>query len=486
MNELKGEGTAANPYQITCATDFIRINDEPTACYQIMNDIDFGGAAYTSLKQPFSGKLDGGNHQINNLFLNGGGLFAEVVDTAVIKNLKIVSPVMALSHTATHAGMIANTMRGGFADGESNETGSVSGLRATLSNVHITSPTIVGNNFAGCCGGIIGEASLFVDVSVCSMTNADFTLPSAEFAGGLVGQMITSSNVQVATFTGSIEGGRTVGGIAASVDGDSPVFNAHVDAQMSALSVLGGVVGANERATIANCYVEGELSITSASDMSGVGAVVGMLSADILGGETAAVVHDNIVAISSIVAPQDVAAHRVVGFSSCNAYEYDWDKVDYSKPQSDWPRIYYGAEKCLKDNYVVSDLLVQDATISAEDYTTEGANLSEDQLTAEWLAAHAFALGESVDAPWMLTGTDLALWFETSISSGVDNVVDQPSISLENGILKANGKIQVYDLKGIMVAQGIDNIPVSQMNVGVYIIAISSEEGDSVHKLLIP
>ena len=478
-NTLKGEGTLANPYQITCATDFIQINDDPAACYQIVNDIDFGNAAFTSLKQPFAGQLDGGNYVISNLFLNGGGLFAEVVDTAVIKNMKIVSPVMALSHTAMHAGIVANTMRGGFTD-EGVE------LRATLQNVHITAPTIVGNNFAGCCGGMIGEASLFVDISVCSITNADFVLAGAEFVGGLVGSMITSSNVQVATFTGSIEGGQTVGGIAASVDGDSPVFNAHVDAQISALSVLGGVVGASERATVANCYVEGELSITTASDKSGVGAIVGMLSADILGSETAAVVHDNIVAVSSIVAPQDVAAHRVIGYSSCNAYEYDWDKIDWSKPQSEWPRIYYGAEKCLKDNYVLSDLLVQDATIAAEDSTTEGANLSESQLTAEWLAAHAFALGESVDAPWVLNGTDLALWFETSVGSGVDNVVDQPSISLENGILKANGKIQVYNLKGIMVAQGIDNIPVSQMNVGVYIIAISSEEGDSVHKLLIP
>lgn len=485
-NELKGEGTALNPYQITCATDFIQINDNPAAYYQIVNDIDFGGAAYTSLKQPFSGKIDGGNYQISNLFLNGGGLFAEVIDTAVIKNMKIVSPVMALSHTATHAGMIANTMRGGFMDGVADEAGSVQGMRATLSNVHITSPTIVGNNFACCCGGMIGEASLFVDISVCSMTNADFTLPGAEFAGGLVGQMITSSNVQVATFTGAIEGGQIVGGIAASVDGDSPVLNAHVDADMSAQSVLGGIVGASERATIANCYVEGALEITTASDQSGVGAVLGALAADILGRETQTVVHDNVVALTSIVAPKGAAAHRVIGFSSCNSYEYDWDRVDWSKPQSDWPRIYYGAEKCLKDNYVVSNLLVQDATIAAQDSTTEGADLALELLTAEWLAAHGFMLGETKDAPWVLNGSNLVLWFEASVMSGLDNMTTNPSILLEDGMLKTNGKIQVYNLNGMMVAQGVDCIPTAQLNMGVYIISVSNAEGNQVGKLLIP
>lgn len=485
-NTLKGEGTALNPYQITCATDFIQINDNPAAYYQIVNDIDFGGAAFTSLKQPFTGKLDGGNYVLSNLFLNGGGLFAEVVDTAVIKNVQISSPVMALHENVTYAGIVANMMRGGFAEGESNETGSLQGLSATLSNVHISSPIIVGNNFAGCCGGLVGEASLFVDMSVCSVTNADFVLSGAEFVGGLVGQMITSSSVQMATFTGTIEAGHTVGGIAASVDGDSPVLNAHVDANMSAQSVLGGIVGASERATIANCYVEGALEITTASDQSGVGAVVGALAADILGNETQAVVHDNIVALNAIVAPEGAAAHRVIGHSSCNTYEYDWDKVDYSKPQSEWPRIYYGAEKCLKDNYVVSDLLLQDATIAAEDITTEGADLSAELLTAEWLAAHGFVLGESVDAPWVQNGSDLALWFEASVISGVDNVQEQTNIVLENGMLKANGKIQVYDLNGSMVAQGVDRIPAAQLNMGVYIISVSNAEGNQVGKLLIP
>lgn len=485
-NTLKGEGTAQNPYQITCATDFIQINDNPAAYYQIVNDIDFGGAAFASLKQPFTGKLDGGNYVLSNLFLNGGGLFAEVVDTAVIKNVQISSPVMALHENVTYAGIVANMMRGGFAEGEANETGSLQGLSATLSNVHISSPIIVGNNFAGCCGGLVGEASLFVDMSVCSVTNADFVLSGAEFVGGLVGQMITSSSVQMATFTGTIEGGHTVGGIAASVDGDSPVLNAHVDADMSAQSVLGGIVGASERATIANCYVEGALEITTASDQSGVGAVVGALAADILGNETQAVVHDNIVALNAIVAPEGAAAHRVIGHSSCNTYEYDWDKVDYSKPQSEWPRIYYGAEKCLKDNYVVSDLLLQDATIAAEDITTEGADLSAELLTAEWLAAHGFVLGESVDAPWVQNGSDLALWFEASVISGVDNVQEQTNIVLENGMLKANGKIQVYDLNGAMVAQGVDRIPAAQLNMGVYIISVSNAEGNQVGKLLIP
>ena len=422
-NTLQGDGTAANPYQITCAADFSQIDDQPMAYYQIMNDIDFGDAAFTGLQKLFGGKLDGGNKQLTNLYLNGSGLFHEVVDTAVIKNIRLIEPVMALNHTGLYAGIVANTMRGGFDEGVADENGTLHGLSATLSNVHVVAPTIVGKDFAGVCGGLIGEASLFVKMSECSLQDAVIEVTNAEALGGLVGTMLTSSSMTGVAFSGELQGGATVGGIAASVDGDCPIHHAHVNADVAGATIVGGIVGASDRAVIANCYVEGTLALAVATEKGGVGAIVGALAADIMGTATDAIVHDNIVALQSIQAPQEAIAHRVIGFSSQDDYEYDWDNVDWNKDQSEWPRIYGSPEKCLKDNYVTSALALIDATISAENTTTEGADMAASELTTDWLSNHGFALGNNVDAPWVLNNGSLYLWFETGkTGTGVEDI----------------------------------------------------------------
>lgn len=450
-NNLKGEGTLANPYQITCAAEFFQIDDNPTAHYQIMNDIDFGNAAFAGVQKAFAGSLDGGDFTLSNLFLDGCGIFREVVDTAEIKNIKIKNPVMALSNRSTNAGIVANVMRGGYDD----ETGAQ--LKAILSNVHIINPMIIGTNFSGYCGGLVGDVSLFVDMTECSVINADIQVPNAEMLGGLVGALTTSSTMQVVAFTGTLEGGALVGGIAASVDGDCPILNAHVDADLTGSTTVGGVAGASARAKVANCFVEGSLTLSHATDKGGVGGIIGALESDILDTNTEPIVHDNIVAIQSIQAPTDAKAHRIVGFSSCNDYEYDWDNVDYSKPQSEWPRIYGNAEKWLKDNYVVSSLALIDATVAATDTTTEGADMAISALTAEWLNGHGFILGNSVDAPWVLNEGALNLWFEDAlIGSGIEDVWADDTTSTQSTTRKLimNGQViiirdgKMYNIMG--------------------------------------
>ena len=415
-NNLKGEGTLANPYQITCAAEFFQIDDNPTAHYQIMNDIDFGNAAFAGLQKAFAGSLDGGEYTLSNLFLDGCGLFRELVDTAQIKNISLKNPVFALSNRTSNAGIVANTMRGGYTDDGVQMT-------AVLSNIHIINPIIVGTNFTGYCGGLVGDVSLFVDITACSVNNANIRVPNAEILGGLVGALTTSSRLNVAAFTGTIEGGSLVGGIAASIDGDCPIQNVHVDADITGSTTVGGVAASSDRAKVANCFVEGTLTLNRATDKGGVGGVIGALASDILGSTVDAILYDNIVALQSIHAPTEANAHRIVGFSSCNDYEYDWDKVDYNKPQSEWPRIYGNPEKCLKDNYVISDLALIDATIAATDTTTEGADLAVNAITTEWLTNHGFILGSTIDAPWVLNEGALNLWFEEAfIGSGIDDV----------------------------------------------------------------
>ena len=192
-----------------------------------------------------------------------------------------------------------------------------------------------------------------------------------------------------------------------------------------------------------------------ATEKGGVGGIVGALAADIMGQATDAIVYDNIVALQSIQAPQGAIAHRVVGFSSCNDYEYDWDNVDWNKDQSEWPRIYGSPEKCLKDNYVTSALAILDATIAAEHTTTEGADMAANELTSEWLSAHSFALGNSVTAPWVLNDGALYLWFEDGqTGTGIEDIWTDNATSTARKML-INGQVviirdgQMYSVLGV-------------------------------------
>jgi hypothetical protein len=130
------------------------------------------------------------------------------------------------------------------------------------------------------------------------------------------------------------------------------------------------------------------------------------------------------VALSAINVPEgkDVIAHRVIGFSSGDDYEYDWDNVDWSKPQSEWPRAYFAPEKNFKNNYVISDLAPVDATIQLTDTTTEGATMDAALLTQAWLGEHGYLFGEQVDAPWVWNEGIMTLWFEDELSTGVEDI----------------------------------------------------------------
>ena len=154
-----------------------------------------------------------------------------------------------------------------------------------------------------------------------------------------------------------------------------------------------------------------------------MGGIVGEVETDATASSTAILVENCLVGLEAINAPtgRDVIVHRVVGFSSGDDYEYDWDKVDWSKPQSQWPRDYFKPEKGFKDNYVFSSLAVVDANVQATDTTTEGATLDPTLLTQEWLGEHAFLFGTEVTAPWVY-GEQLTLWFETELTTGVEDI----------------------------------------------------------------
>jgi hypothetical protein len=253
------------------------------------------------------------------------------------------------------------------------------------------------------------------------VTDAEIVAPSAQ-VGGVIGKSQTYSQIHACLFTGTAEG-KVVGGITSEVSGGEPVYDCRVDADLYSSNTIGGIVGHSGRSKIYNNIVYGTLNLSDTTKVGKVGGIIGHVDTDATGAATDMLAENCLVALTSINVPEgkDVIAHRVIGFSSGDDYEYDWDKVDWSKPQSEWPRAYFAPEKNFKNNYVVSDLAALDATVQLIDTTTEGATLAWSEVTAEWLGEHGYTLGESVDAPWV-KGEQLTLWFEDELSTDLENI----------------------------------------------------------------
>jgi hypothetical protein len=388
-----------------------------------------------------------------------------VKDTVTIANINFQSPTLILiDKHANPAGIIANLMQGGLVDGEEDGSGNISTvpLRASLSNIHVYNPIIKGVSYEQIVGTLVGEASLYLDVNTCSVNEANISAPQAQ-VGGIVGKSQTSTNIHACLFTGTAEG-KIVGGITSEISSGEPVYNCRVDADLYSNNTIGGIVGFSGRSLISNCVVEGTLTLDAAATAGKVGGIVGEVETDATGNSKAILVENNLVGLSAITVPEgkDVIAHRVVGFSSGDNYEYDWDNIDWNKPQSEWPRVYFPAEKGFKNNYVYSDLAGVDATIQLTDTTTEGATIDAALLTQEWLGERGFLFGTEVAAPWVLNEEEwLTLWFEAELTTDLEEIVGGNCGDVIGGEKKEAKKLlidgQLYILRpdGLYNATGV-------------------------------
>lgn len=443
---LNGSGTAQDPFQITSMSDFMKIEKAPDSCYLVVNDIDFMSVPFAGIKVPFTGVLDGANHQFKNVNLNGGGLFVAVNDNAIIKDLVIYHPIMQLNEVTVPTGLIVNVIQGNM----SGEDGSMEmeATSASLHNIQIESPIVVGEAYKGIFGTIAGNASLFVNITQCWVNNASITLPSAEGVGGIAGKLATASSVKASAFDGIIDGAKMVGGIVAVAGSGENISHVHVNATLSGSEQLGGIIGYSERAPMTNCYAEGALILKDNAIVAKVGGMIGEMQVDEVG-EGPVVIANCLVGIEAITLPQNLDSlyvHRVIGFSGSDKYNYFEQK--YEDPETK-----------IKDCYVVSDLAAIDTNIALTDTTTEGATLAWSDVNVEWLNAQGFVQGDSIGAPWLYENDALRLWYEIEVSDDVENIWGEDTNSnmpntkkiIINGrlIIIRNGEI--YDVTGVRI-----------------------------------
>ncbi len=495
---LKGEGTIQNPYEIYTAGEFLQIEKYPTAHFQIKEDINFKSTPFSGFNCEFSGSVDGNDHVLFNLNLKGSGIFKLVKDSARLTNIIIEKPILTLNEFNSIAGILSNIMMGGYSDAESegeNTKPVDNKLKAYVSNIRIRNAKIVATNgFVGTIGGIFGDVSLFTTIENCAMYNAEIVANNALNIGGIAGQTATSTVIKACLFEGSIEGGAEVGGITSTSASDNIITNCHTNATLSGNKVIGGIIGTNDRAYIGNCYVEGEITLNDKAYEACIGGIAGQINYNYQ--DTVDIVlNNNIIDIKSITIPEKVKTryvHRVAGHTSSDEFEYDWDNIDWSKPQSEWPRLYQSADRCFRNSYIISDLAAFDTNIALSDSTTEGATFAREEMTTEWLTEHEFAINDS-NFIWILDEeSSLTLWFEEAVRIDPEEKQDTPvnnvefnQLTFDGHNITTEGDIRIYSINGIMLAEGKNTISTAELNAGIYIITVKNDNKSFSTKVLV-
>jgi hypothetical protein len=208
-NFAGGDGSVSDPYQITDLSGLQAINNDLTANYILMNDIDLDGIVFTDA---------------------------------------VVAP---LPNTPAVSGSWANPFSGTF-DGNGKV---ISNLAIQKTNTDVVS--MFGDVAAGALVKNLGLEN--VDIAV---DNGSFIAAIASGCGGTVENCYA---------TGSISGYRKVGGIVAEIYGDGLVKNCYVDMQLTATNEIVGGIAADtlDNAVIENCYASVTLTGTISGAVAG-------------------------------------------------------------------------------------------------------------------------------------------------------------------------------------------------------------------------
>lgn len=413
-----GNGTAADPYLIATAGDLQQIKAAPSANFKIISDLDFNGGNFSQIDN-FTGVLDGDGHVVSNLFLSSNeqvGMF-RYCEGATIKNINFYNTKMLLKND-NEAATVASTSS-----------------RTTFDNIHVRRLTATGENFGGLFGGICGKSWTYTNFTGCEVSGADINLPNCNGAGGIVGDIRTSTSITACYFSGNMIANNTVGGIVATTtSGDEVISNCHVDANLKAENTIGGIVGFLDRSKVKSNYVEGTIEATKASKWTNaisLGGIAGELEGDWQGNGDVPVVN-NLIGVSSLKYPdqsdvkekyphQLATVHRVVGRSSYNA-EPEYDDVDSEGNPIYKDKVRY--EEGILNNLVVSDLAVIDNDFAEK--SLEGTTIDKNEVDTDMLTKTlGFEYGTSISAPW-----NLQSWYAYDPNLYYENVVFIPTPEL--------------------------------------------------------
>ncbi|WP_123536465.1 PGF-CTERM sorting domain-containing protein [Halosimplex salinum] len=260
LDDLAGSGTQDDPYEITNATELQAMDEDRTAHYVLVNDVDasetadwnrgsgFDPVGGSTADAAFTGSFDGRNHTITGLTIdrpttNVVGLFS-ITDQATVEHVEL--------------GDI--DVRGGRATG---------GVAGVTRDTEITGVTVTGrvsaedNNVGGLVGLVRGQDSSL------SRSHAAVAVSGADKVGGLAG-FVTGGAVDVTSATGAVSGGQSVGGLVGVASRESAVVRSYATGSVDGSNSVGGLVGTIDGGDVSGSYAAGDVNGGSSA-----GGVVG-------------------------------------------------------------------------------------------------------------------------------------------------------------------------------------------------------------------
>ena len=256
----------------------VTLNDK--ASFNALTATDFTGVNKWTPIPLFSGILDGGNHTISGMYVEGQG-FAKQMKSVTVRNLKFDNCYVINT--------VASTGYGG------SETGILTGYipwdnGSTITNVHTANSKVQCTNANEGVGGIVGMAGgKTLTVSNCTngatVINGGSTPSNQNLlaAGGIVGTCNNTIIIDNCKNTGSISANgesnnTSAGGILGGIYSASPkitIQNCENLGDVSAYGVAGGIFGGVQGSTDATVTVSDSVNTADVTASSYAGGIIG-------------------------------------------------------------------------------------------------------------------------------------------------------------------------------------------------------------------
>ena len=262
-----GSGTVPDPYEITTCLELQEIEDNLSANYELLNDVDcssisnfrrLGGCVGTCVvggdDLPFSGEFNGNGYTISDVTMinltttdEGWGLFGNL-ENGSISNISLSNAFINV--TGNYVGSLV---------GSSSSSSSVNGS--------YSSGLVTGINYVG---GLVGSSSSSSSVNG---SYSSSTVTGIEYVGGLIGGSFSSS-VFNSYSSSSVTGIDYVGGLL-GLSFLSSVFDSYSSSDVNGNRSVGGLVGVNFNSNVYNSFSVGNVN---ASNFSNSGSFIGVFT----------------------------------------------------------------------------------------------------------------------------------------------------------------------------------------------------------------
>lgn len=220
----------------------------PSLNCTLTHDIDLSGTEWEPVgdrNNVYTGTFDGNGHTISNLtitkenlsFGDDCGMFGRVGTNATIKDLTLEDVRLDVDADDVSIGALAGSNQG------------------IISNCRVSGNISVTNNKMGFVGGVVGRMESGV-IQYCH-SSASIQGGNSDYVGGVLGgEFLTKTVIKGCSFSGSVTGGNTVGGIAGYCRFFADMTGCYSVGELSsAVYNTGGITGYLQFAGVAgSCY----------------------------------------------------------------------------------------------------------------------------------------------------------------------------------------------------------------------------------------